>query len=86
MLHLTNISHDSFDYNLINFKDIAEKSALHKAAARGHEPVVVLLVNNGANVNAENIAHETVLISAAEKGNEKIVEFLIEHGAMVFSN
>lgn len=75
-----------FDYkiHLINLKDISEKSALHKAAAHGHESVVYLLVNNGANVNAENVAHETVLMSAAEKGNEKIVEFLIEHGAEVF--
>lgn len=69
---------------IFNFKDSSGNFALHKAATRGHEAIVELLVNSGVNVNVVNLGQEAPLQNAAGKGSEKIVEFLIKNGAEVF--
>lgn len=57
---------------------------MHNAVTNGHENIVKLLVNNGADVDAENLAHETPLFNSASQSNENITEFLLKNGAKVF--
>ncbi|KAJ7144592.1 ankyrin repeat-containing domain protein [Mycena epipterygia] len=62
--------------------------ALWVATLAGHEIIVRLLLEHGANVNAEgrdfNLGQDfSVLWVASEKGHEAIVKLLIAHGADV---
>nr|MDT0253109.1 ankyrin repeat domain-containing protein [Endozoicomonas sp.] len=61
---------------------------VYKRQQQGHKPVVELLIEKGANVNAcrSNAGMEngfTALMSAAENGHKLVVELLIEKGANV---
>jgi len=56
------------------------KTALHRAAIRGHKDVAELLLAEGADVNA---GATTALHYAAEKGHKEIAELLIAKGADV---
>ena len=58
-------------------------TALMWAARTGHEAVVRLLLEEGADVNAKNKSGETALMGAANKGYETIVRLLLEKGADV---
>jgi ankyrin repeat protein len=63
-----------------------DKTALMGAAEGGHEAVVRLLVNRGADVNAkkdDDHGEETALMGAAEGGHEAVVRLLVDHGADV---
>jgi ankyrin repeat protein len=53
--------------------------ALEPAARGGHEAVVKLLIDNGANV--KDIYGSIALESAARGGHEAIVKLLIDNGA-----
>jgi ankyrin repeat protein len=59
------------------------KTALHRAAARGHETVVRLLLENGAGVDVQNKYGATALHRAAAHGHETVVRLLLENGAGV---
>ncbi|XP_031629643.1 uncharacterized protein LOC116344921 [Contarinia nasturtii] len=54
-------------------------TALHLAACEGHENIVVLLINYGADVNSKNDIGETTLTMAIQKGHYNIVNLLIEN-------
>jgi cytohesin len=63
-------------------KDAGE-TPLHVAARAGHAPVVELLVQNGADVNASDENQMTVLQHAVYAGQVAVVQLLLEHGAKV---
>jgi hypothetical protein len=56
---------------------------LHEAASSGHEAVVRLLLENGADVKAKNINGRTALHEAAGVGHDAVVQQLLENGADV---
>ena len=56
-------------------------SPLHKAAKSGHTELVLLLIENGADVNAKDKWGVTPLHWAARKGRKEIAELLINKGA-----
>jgi ankyrin repeat protein len=54
---------------------------LHKAAQKGHREVVVVLLENGADLMARNRLGQTALHQAALGGHPETVEYLIVEGA-----
>jgi len=61
----------------------AESTALHLAASRGHEAVVRLLLEHGADFLAKRNDGVTPLHLAASFGRAAIVRLLVENGADV---
>ena len=51
------------------------------AATTGHERVVELLLQHGADVNLQISDGAIALVVAAGVGNERVVELLLQHGA-----
>lgn len=64
----------------------SSQTALHSAAAGGHEDVIRWLVNHGADIDARDIDGETPLCHAIRLGNETTVRVLLELGAVVIDN
>lgn len=60
---------------------VRTQTALHYAAERGHEHVVELLLDKGANTEAANFAQETALHLASRKGHVSVVRLLLSGGA-----
>ncbi|EXM13556.1 hypothetical protein V3481_007004 [Fusarium oxysporum f. sp. vasinfectum] len=61
-----------------------KRSALQAASAGGHEHIVKLLLDNGADVNAQGgDLYGTELQTAALEGHEHIVKLLLDNGANV---
>jgi len=58
-------------------------TALHVAAENGYEPVVQLLMEKGADVEAKDEDGEVALHQAADNGHEAVVKLLIEKRADV---
>lgn len=56
-------------------------TSLITASISGHEKIVRILLDNGADVNASRGDYGTALIAASWKGHEKIVRILHQHGA-----
>jgi ankyrin repeat protein len=56
-------------------------TALYLAVRRGHDHIVQLLLDKGANVNAGPPLYFTTLHAAAEWGNEEVVRALLQRGA-----
>jgi ankyrin repeat protein len=50
-------------------------------AANGHEAVVKLLVEKGAELESKSSSGRTPLSWASEKGHEAVVKLLVEKGA-----
>ncbi|KAJ8115765.1 hypothetical protein OPT61_g2668 [Boeremia exigua] len=73
------LSADIWSYLL---RDIGEEETpLAKAAMFGHSPVVELLLNHGANVNAGSTKLFTPLHAASYQGQTECVEILSKRGA-----
>jgi ankyrin repeat protein len=51
------------------------------AAKEGHDTLVRLLVENGADLESKDIYGQTPLSSAAAKGHEVVLRVLVEKGA-----
>ena len=62
-------------------RDIYEKTLLSYAAGRGHEVVVRLLLEKGAELELKDWDSRTPLSWAAESGHEAVVQLLLEKGA-----
>ena len=76
------------DPKLIAAKSAEGDTALHAAAScRGGEqaalPIVRLLLENGAALDARNASNQTPLLSASYAGFRQIAELLISRGAVV---
>jgi ankyrin repeat protein len=60
----------------IGLKDRDERTALHLAARRGHEAVVLLLLEKGVNAHAEDRDGKTALHLAVSKGLDAAAQLL----------
>ena len=56
-------------------------NALQAASYKGHEKLVELLLDKGADVNAQGGYYGNALQVASDKGHEKLVELLLGRGA-----
>ncbi len=65
----------------INHQDSHGMTALHWAAAQGHNDIVKLLLDFGANINLQNAEGNTPLHLAARNGNVSTVRLLLARGA-----
>ena len=62
--------------------DLVGRTPLHLAAQRGHQEIVDLLIQEGAEVNSRNEEDKAMpLHFAAEEGHLNIVKVLVKHGA-----
>ncbi|XP_043687474.1 E3 ubiquitin-protein ligase XBAT33-like [Telopea speciosissima] len=52
-------------------------SPLHFAAAKGHNEIVALLLDNGADVNARNYCGQTALMQACRYGHWEVLQTLL---------
>ena len=71
---------------LIDARDQDGSTPLHCAIWKGHEAVVALLLESGADVNAHNQNDHwgtTPLHAAAHANQARIAQLLIDHGAKV---
>jgi ankyrin repeat protein len=71
------------DVNATRFFDSSGTNVLMVASERGDAPLVKLLLEKGANVNAKTKFNATPLSLAIPRGHGAIVETLIAHGANV---
>jgi ankyrin repeat protein len=58
-------------------------TALYRAAEKGHDEVVQLLLENGADVNAQGGFCENALQVASDLGHDAVVKTLLDNGANV---
>lgn len=65
----------------LNFHDSNHDTALTVACAGGHEEIVLMLINRGADIEHRDMKGMTSLMLAATNGHAKIVEILFSHGA-----
>lgn len=56
-------------------------NVLRAASARGHELIVELLLDKGAEVNAQGGNYGNALLAASDRDHEQIVELLLDEGA-----
>lgn len=63
--------------------DASCRTPLHLATRNGHEAVVRVLLERGADINAKDVDGRTALHFAAEQGHEAIVRFLGGNRAVV---
>ena len=58
--------------------DVNKNTSLLRGAMRGHEEIVRILLNAGANLDVTNASGETPLSIATKKGHVKVVDILKE--------
>ncbi|OCK98553.1 ankyrin, partial [Cenococcum geophilum 1.58] len=58
-------------------------TALHLAAANGHEKVIEVLLEMGADIQATGGVYSNAVQAAIAKGHESAAQMLIERGADV---
>lgn len=66
--------------NGVNVEANNEGLPLHIAAQNGAYPMVKLLVENDANINALNAEGKTALMFAVQSGNIRLVKYLLDAG------
>lgn len=64
------------------FADYDKRTPLHLAATEGHVSICVLLIENGADVNARDRWGQTPLCNANERKSAEIKELLVGNGAV----
>lgn len=69
----------------VNDPDTGGDTPLLRAAEKGHESVVRLLLDKNVNIESQDIIGCTPLLRAVEAGHESIVRLLLENGANVES-
>lgn len=69
--------------SLINTQGGLYGNALQAASSDGHEKVVQMLIDAGANVNAQGGYHGNALQAASTNDHNKVVQMLIDAGADV---
>ncbi|EPS39086.1 hypothetical protein H072_7130 [Dactylellina haptotyla CBS 200.50] len=74
------ISDGICDVNAVDSEDI---SPLYLAAENGHEGVVTVLLDHGANIETRDIYGRTALIKAVLANQESVVSLLVERGANI---
>ena len=62
----------------VNWKDAFNSTPLMYAAAKGDKNMVLLLLDNGADINANDGKGNTVLTAAIESKNEELIKFIEE--------
>ena len=68
--------------HVLDLRDSYGRTPLSWAAENGHEPVVKLLLDKGADVESKNeYGGLTPLFWAAENGHEAVVKLLLDNGA-----
>jgi ankyrin repeat protein len=73
--------HESIErIELFNEDNSDSRSPLSNAAHQGHETLVQLLLDKGAEINAKDINNMTPLALAAEQGHEGVVRILLKKG------
>jgi ankyrin len=55
------------------------ENAMHVAAKKGHEELVIQLLNSGAGIDELTASGDTVLMMASENGLEKATRLLLNH-------
>src|SRR5271155_2404934 len=81
-LDLQEISSSSVS-SLVNAQGGYYGNALQAASYRGHEQVVQMLLDKGADVNAQGGEYGNALQAASVAGHEKVVQMLLDKGADV---
>ncbi|EAA66248.1 hypothetical protein AN1130.2 [Aspergillus nidulans FGSC A4] len=69
----------------LNLKDFQGRTPLSHAASNGHESVVKLFLQHGAQADSKTDSGQTPLIFAVVHGHESVVKLLLQHGAQADS-
>ncbi|KAK4480078.1 hypothetical protein RD792_013135 [Penstemon davidsonii] len=66
-----------------NKKDYDGRSALHLAASRGYEDIILFLIQEGVDINAEDNFGTTPLFEAIKSGHDRVASLLLREGALL---